>query len=416
MKLRNSEILTLLMLVAPAALMQQSCTYHDKVTIDERATSPIMVGVASAGTKGIINGNTDADRLGNMVGQCFNGDALKEDAGFGVYSYKSTPGKSVILFDNTQVTPEANSAATAWTYSPTRFWDMTASYQFIGYWPYLPDKNQVTDQDSESYVSVPVPDDPTAVKEEEKVLIIHNIPYWQPAATGMDVMTSVRVGRYRSISEADGTDFSEQEKVGFMFRHVLSNLVIKAYYINGSPKPVGYGTPATDDDGVYINGITLMKSDDSDAEGDVPGKERGNWKADFTHPYTERKAAVSGTLTYTDQYTLLTGANEEVQFKNEWEDDPTFQPAFIGSWLVVPHRWIGIKIGVDYTVGGVAKSSMEKPVPTTLGLESDGYMLQSGKTYTMTLLFDVSNGNVTVHRIGVNDWSPQDVTHHVYNW
>ena len=78
--------------------------------------------------------------------------------------------------------------------------------------------------------------------------------------------------------------------------------------------------------------------------------------------------------------------------------------------------WNGIKIGVDYTAGGEAKSSMGKPVPTTLGQASDGYMLQSGKTYTMTLLFDVSNGNVTVHRIGVNDWSPQDVTHYVYNW
>lgn len=408
MKLRNSEILTLLMLIAPAALMQQSCTYHDKVTIDERATSPIMMGIASAGTKSIINGNTDADRLGNMVGQCFNGDALKQDAGFGVYGFKKAGERSVILFDNTQVLPEENTANTAWTYSPTRFWDMTASYQFIGYWPYLPDDID----ENNPYVSVPV-ENPNAVTESEKTLIIYNIPYWQPAATGMDVMTSVRVGRYRSISEADGTDFSEQEKVGFMFRHVLSNLVIKAYYINGSPDPVGYGTLTTDDDGVYINGITLMKSGDTN---DVPGKERGNWKADFTHPYTERKAAVSGTLTYTDQYTLLTGANEEVQFKNEWEDDPTFQPAFIGSWLVVPHRWNGIKIGVDYTVGGVTKSSMEKPVPTTLGLESDGYMLQSGKTYTMTLLFDVSNGNVTVHRIGVNDWSPQDVTHHVYNW
>ena len=410
MKLRNSEILTLLMLIAPAALTLQSCTYHDKVTIDERP-SAIVMGVASAGTKGIVDGDDGDARLANMVGQCFAGnpEARKQDAGFGVYGYKRVGDKSVILFDNTQVYPEANSAATAWTYSPTRFWDMTASYQFIGYWPYLPD-----DMDENNpYVSVPVPANSNAVTESEKTLTIHNIPYWQPAATGMDVMTSVRVGRYRSISEADGTDFSEQEKVGFMFRHVLSNLVIKAYYINGSPDPVGYGTLTTDDDGVYINGITLMKSGDTN---DVPGKERGNWKADFTHPYTERKAAVSGTLTYTDQYTLLTGANEEVQFKNEWEDDPTFQPAFIGSWLVVPHRWNGIKIGVDYTVGGVAKSSMEKPVPTTLGLESDGYMLQSGKTYTMTLLFDVSNGNVTVHRIGVNDWSLQDVTHHVYNW
>jgi hypothetical protein len=401
MKLRNSEILTLLMLVAPAALMQQSCTYHDKVTIDERATSPIMVGVASAGTKGIINGNTDADRLGNMVGQCFNGDALKENAGFGVYSYKSTPGKSVILFDNTQVYPDANNAQTAWSYSPTRFWDMTASYQFIAYWPYLPDETS----ENNPYVSIPDPVDHTAVTEAEKVLTIHNIPYWQPAATGMDVMTSVRVGRYRSITDADGTDFSERDKVGFMFRHVLSNLMIKAYYINGSETPV--------ENGVYIKGITLMKSGDAN---DVPGKEQDNWKAAFTHHYTDRKANLSGTLEYTDQYALLTSAHEEVNFKNEWVDNPNFVPNTIGSWLVVPHRWNGIKIGVDYTVGGEDKSSMSNPVPTTLGLESEDYMLQSGKTYTLTLLFDVSNGNVTVYRIGVKDWTVQDVTHHVYNW
>ena len=402
MKIRNPYILTILTLTASAATMLQSCTYHDKETIDER--SSIVMGVASADTKGIVNGNSDADRLGNMVDQCFVGNpkTLKDNAGFGVYGYKNVNQKSTILFDNTRVYPEQSTWNTAWDYSPTRFWDFTASYQFIAYWPYLPEGTSGADP----YVSVPNPDNPNAVAEDEKVLTIHNIPYWQPAATGMDVMTSVRVGRYRSISDADGTDFSERDKVGFMFRHVLSNLVIKAYYINGSPNAV--------EGGVYIQRIKLIKSG---ATNDVPGHEKGNWVADFTHHYTDRKASLSGTLEYTDTLTLLSGANEVVNFKNEWEDDPDFTPNTIGSWLVVPHKWNGIKIGVDYTVGsGENNSKTSKPVATTLGVESENYMLQAGKTYTLTLLFDVSNGNVIVHNIGVNEWAVQDVTHYVYNW
>ena len=403
--------MTILTLTVSAATMLQSCTYHDKETINER--SSIVMGVASAATKAIVDGNSDADRLGNMVSQCFvgNTETLKENAGFGVYGYKRILEKSTILFDNTRVYPEQSTWNTAWDYSPTRFWDLTASYQFIAYWPYLPDEASLTGP----YVSIPDPDpaNPTAVTEDEKELTIHNIPYWQHADTAMDVMTSVRVGRYRSITDADGTDFSERDKVGFMFRHVLSNLVIKAYYINGTPDSVGHATPDDKtDDGVYIKDITFMESDASD---DV----FGNGKADFTHLYTDRKASLSSEtpLVYTDDpFALLTGARKRVEFKNEWVDDPNFVPSTIGSWLVVPHRWNGIKIGVNYTVGGVDKSSMSKPVATTLGVESENYMLQAGKTYTLTLLFDVSNGNVIVHNIGVNEWAVQDVTYYVYNW
>lgn len=412
------------MLVVAAGLLLAGCCRSNKVSIsqDVDMTIPIAMGVHSTNTKGKI------DNLNNLVSECYaagQDGARLLDKGFGVYSYKTIAGitKYPPLFYNTRVYPEPETRPSGtnsidWEYKPLRYWDLTASYQFLAYWPYLPDGASGVNAEEDPYISVPVPANADAVTENERALIIHNIPYWQPAATGMDVMTSVRVGSYRSISDADGTDFSERDEVGFMFRHVLSNLVIKAYYINGSPNAVGADTPddATDD-GVYIRGITLFKSgDDND---DVPGKERGNWRADFTHPYTERKAGLSGTLKYTDQYALLEGASAEVNFKNEWEDDPDFTPNTVGSWLVVPHRWNGIRIGVDYTVGGSGgeqKSSMERPVPTTLGVESEDYMLQPGKTYTLTLLFDVSNGNVIVYRIAVNDWSPRDVTHYVYNW
>lgn len=407
------------MLVVAAGLLLAGCCRSNKISIsqDVDMTIPIAMGVHSTNTKGKI------DNLNNLVSECYaagQDGARLLDKGFGVYSYKTIAGitKYPPLFYNTRVYPEPETRPSStnsidWEYKPLRYWDLTASYQFLAYWPYLPDGASVVNAEEDPYISVPVPANADAVTENERALIIHNVPYWQTAEEGMDVMTSVRVGSYRSISDADGTDFSERDEVGFMFRHVLSNLVIKAYYINGTPNKVGSSTPEDyTDDGVYITGITLFKSGENN---DVPGKDRANWKADFTHPYTEKRAS-PGTLQYTDQYTLLTGASKEVNFKNEWVDDPNFEPYTLGSWLVVPHKWNGIKIGVNYTVGGEAKSSMEHPVPTTLGVESENYTLQPGKTYTITLLLDVSNGSITVQKIGVSNWTDYDATHYVYNW
>lgn len=397
------------MLVVAAGLLLAGCCRSNKVSIsqDVDMTIPIAMGVHSTNTKGKI------DNLNDLVSECYaagQDGARLQDKGFGVYSYKTIAGitKYPPLFYNTRVYPEPETRPSGtnsidWEYKPLRYWDLTASYQFLAYWPYLPDGASVVNAEEDPYVSV-----------HERALIIHNVPYWQTAEEGMDVMTSVRVGSYRSISDADGTDFSERDEVGFMFRHVLSNLVIKAYYINGTPDSVGHATPDDKtDDGVYIKDITFMESD---ASHDV----FGNGKADFTHLYTDRKASLSSEtpLVYTDDpFALLTGARKRVEFKNEWkEDDPDFEPSTIGSWLVVPHKWNGIKIGVNYTVGGVAKNSLDNPVPTTLGVESEDYMLQPGKTYTLTLLFDVSNGSITVQKIGVSNWTDYDATHYVYNW
>lgn len=418
MKLRNSEILTLLMLVAPTALMLQSCCCHVRETVDEEQPieqSSIMMGVASAGTKAIIDGSDANARLANMVGQCFTGTpaTLKQNAGFGVYSYKSISDKSTILFDNTQVYPDPaqyntdNPASTPWTYSPTRFWDMTASYQFIAYWPYLPDKSKVANEDTDPHVSIPTPANSNAVKESEKVLTIYNIPNWQPAAIGMDVMTSVRVGRYRSITDADGTDFSDQDKVGFMFKHALSQLVVKAYYINGS-----YEATVGD---VHIKEITLERSGSTD---DVPD---WNGKTSFTQTCAATFATV-GEITYAGSCTILdeTEANAiPVVWKNEWVSDPDFTPSVIGSWLMVPHKWDGIKIKVSHKDGNGNNEQYHysDQIETTLGKAEDYYVTQPGKTYIITLIINVANGGITVADIAVRNWlEPQKVIHEVYNW
>ena len=403
MKLRNSEILTLLMLIAPAALMQQSCTYHDKVTIDER-TSPIMMGVASAGTKSIIEGE-DTERLTSMVGQCFGTGGLKENAGFGVYGFKMVNERSTLLFDNTLVSPEQPSPSTDWNYAPTRFWDLTASYQFIGYWPYKPDTTIV------SFHVTSVDPDITDLEEEDKEIVLHHVPNWQPIdGTEQDIMTATSVGRYNpDYSFFGGT-------VRMSFHHVLSQLVIKAYYI-------GAYLDSTTTGGVVVQGIKLYASKDADEN--YLDSVLINGTTDFKQRYYDDKPVLltksmdagADTIDMDSMYTLWYDVDfkDTIAYKNELEDDPDFEPTMVKRWLMIPHKWKDLGLSVAYKKGNAERQFSEQ-VPVTLGKEHDKYVTLPGKTYIITLLIDSSDGAVTVESIAVKNWVTHDVTRELYNW
>lgn len=405
------------MLVAPTALMLQSCCCHVRETVDEEEhieQPSIMMGVASAGTKAVIDGSDANARLANMVGQCFTGTpaTLKQNAGFGVYSYKSTTGNPTILFDNEQVHPdpeynENSPESTPWTYSPTRFWDMTSNYQFIAYWPYTI-VTYTTNSEDKGCVEVETDNNGT------HTLTFHNIPNWQQIrdtdgdgdvdaddgtvgiAEETDYMTSTETGYY-------GEDFPDGI-VNFKFHHLLSQLIVKAYYINGS------NTATTD--GVFINKITLERSGDAN---DVPALDG---KTNFTHVFGAT-LATAGTITYAESSTILNLAEANarpVAWKNEWVSSPNFAPSVIGRWLMVPHVWNGIKIKVSHKDDNTGYKNSD-PIEITLGKQEDDYATLPGKTYIITLIINVANGGITVADIAVRDWlEPQKAIKEVYNW
>ena len=436
MKFRNSDILTLLLLTAPAALLQ-SCTYHDKVIINER--HEIVIGVASAGTKSIIDNEDGSERLADMVKQCFNGNGtLKENAGFGVFGFKKVIETSSFLFDNQLVHPDltsytANAAAhteqyTDWVYSPLRFWDLTASYQFIGYWPYAPTPADLSNPGTGFYVTTSVPENSTQIDDTHKQIILHNVPNWQLVdGTENDIMTATSVGRYNP-------DYSFLGSVRMSFRHVLSQLVVKAYYV---------GTNVNNTGGVEIQGITLGKSDpitvtneqtheQSTVTVQVLGGGTDNTPAsasestDFKQRYdddnpialTNENGDNTNTIDLVNSYTLpwnTSTPNKKIEFKDETKPNVEVTPTLVNRWLMIPHKWQKLKMTVDYQVEANTACKSE-PVEVTLGAEFDDYKTLPGKKYVITLLLNTSNGSVTVADVAVERWTTHEIERTFYNW
>ena len=413
MRIRNPYILTILTLTVSAATLLQSCTFHEKETINERI--PMGIGVEEAGTKAIVEGETASERMSAMVSQCFDGAELKENAGFGMYGFKKVSETSTQLFDNTLIYPDQNSPATTWSYSPLRFWDLTASYQFIAYWPY----REATSGNG-FHVTSMAPARPDPIEDQHKEIRLHHVPNWQMVNdTVKDIMTATTVGRYNP-------DFSFFGSVRMSFRHILSQLVIKAYYI---------GTKIGDEQGgVVIEGIKLIKSGDIvlvDNQGneilDNENQQQifqvqvlGDGTTEFSQRYDDERA-VSGSVDddLADEYQLPWNApenNRMIAFKDELDPESFEGPTTVNRWLMVPHKWQEINLEVTYKIGTEANSKISAPVPVTLGAQFDNYVTLPGKKYVITLLIDTSNGGLTVGSVGVETWTTHNVQREFYNW
>ena len=403
MRIRNPYILTILTLTVSAATLLQSCTFHEKETINERI--PMGIGVEEAGTKAIVEGETPSERMTAMVSQCFDGAELKENAGFGMYGFKKVSETSTQLFDNTLIYPDQNSPATTWSYSPLRFWDLTASYQFIAYWPY----REATSGNG-FHVTSMAPARPDPIEDQHKEIRLHHVPNWQMVNdTVKDIMTATTVGRYNP-------DFSFFGSVRMSFHHVLSQLVVKAYYI-------GSYLDSTLTGGVVVQGIKLYAS--KDASDNYIDSVLIGGTTDFKQRYdddkpvllTKKMDADADTIDKDIMYTLWDDDTfaDTIAYKNELEEDPYFEPTVINRWLMIPHRWKDLGLKVVYKEGS-AERQISEQVSVTLGKEHDDYYTLPGKTYIITLLFDTSNGGVTVESIAVENWITHDVTRELYNW
>ncbi len=403
MRIRNPYILTILTLTVSAATLLQSCTFHEKETINERI--PMGIGVEEAGTKAIVEGETPSERMTAMVSQCFDGAELKENAGFGMYGFKKVSETSTQLFDNTLIYPDQNSPATTWSYSPLRFWDLTASYQFIAYWPY----REATSGNG-FHVTSMAPARPDPIEDQHKEIRLRHVPNWQLVNdTVKDIMTATSVGRYNP-------DYSFFGSVRMSFHHVLSQLVVKAYYI-------GSYLDSTLTGGVVVQGIKLYAS--KDASDNYIDSVLIGGTTDFKQRYdddkpvllTKKMDADADTIDKDIMYTLWDDDTfaDTIAYKNELEEDPYFEPTVVNRWLMIPHRWKDLGLKVVYKEGS-AERQISEQVSVTLGKEHDDYYTLPGKTYIITLLFDTSNGGVTVESIAVENWITHDVTRELYNW
>lgn len=387
-----------------------SCCRNHKVTLVEEI--PIVLNVSTSGTKAIIDGSDDQERLLQMINDCYNTDENKRrkaGAGFGVLGYKlSRDGSTTTkLFNNVLVYPSPDDNLTPipyntpWTYTPTKFWDMTASYQFIAYWPW-------SDQNFDSY-------------DADKTLYLRNIPNWQPVdGTEKDYMTAVRTGS-RAEKFVDG-------KVHLDFEHMLSQLVIKAYYIGKDCESTG---------GVTINAIQLSKSADGQIKvlnGLELNSDPKTNTTDFKQKYSDAQPSqatetVNGTAPNTidlvDSYTLLSGGTTRIPYKDELENtfklgnQTVTEPNTIGSWLMIPHKWQNLNISSTYTVGNEVINSVlsDAPkTPVTITAARDNYMTQPAKTYIITLVFDTTGGGLSVKQVIVQQWTEHEVAKEVYNW
>ena len=384
--MRISSLTTMIITATISVLWLDSCCKHKNVVQEDA----IELGVSGKATKAII------DNMDSLVSKSYH-----SGIGFGVFGYKMTKESEeenatttpYQIFDNVEVNP-SNDTNPDWTYSPTRYWDKNplSSYRFIAYWPHL----STTSSNTQAYVS-----------EEDRVLTIHNIPFWQLDSLdeSADFMTARRFGNYSA------GDFTENQvtKVRFTFSHILAKFVIRAYYV---------GVQASH---IRINSITLTPGNSQNPILNTDGK------ATFTQDYNNNQgtSAFSGnTPTSTTSHALYNPSTTGMTLnENTFDDeiDPQDnQYDEVCAWLMVPASgWQNLGLTVDYSIGGstpIISRITGLTLSTTVGETVQTGQTVSGKSYIVTLKFDSSGGGVDLYQVLVRDWASSNVNTEVYNW
>lgn len=383
--MRKLSLITIITVTLGAVWLNSCCKHKDKVQEDA-----IELGVSGKATKAVI------DNVDSLIAKSY-----RSGVGFGVFGYKMvkeneqenatiTPTQ---IFDNVEVNPSSDTDPD-WTYSPTRYWDKNplASYRFIAYWPHLSKTQSATNP----YVS-----------EADRVLTIHNIPFWQLDSLDEtnDFMTARRFGNYSQGAFTQGN----VTKVDFTFSHILAKFVIKAYYTG------------VKESHIKINSILLTSGSSSNPILNTDGK------ATFTQNYNDNlgtSAFTGNTPTSTTNHDLyhptITGMTLN---ENTYDDEIAPQDNQydeVCAWLMVPASgWQNLGLTVDYSIGGstpIISRVTGLTLNTTVGQDVLQGQTVSGKSYVVTLKFDSSGGGVDLYQVLVKDWVDSNVDAGVYNW
>ena len=360
-----------------AVLSLHSCRKHRK-SDDQDA---IMLGIVETRTRAAVENVFD-----------LKAQSCNDGIGFGVFGYKKAPVAGTnnfshtLLFNNTEVFATVVNADTTWTYQPTRYWDSNpqASYQFLAYWPHL------------NLGSASV-DNPSYVTESNKSVIFHDIPNWQYGDDANDYMYATRFGRYVD-------DFKPyQGRVRFTFRHMLSRLVIRGYYVGNRQDTItvtGYELEKSAGSNVLVDGTTDFSLDFSEYGNDLV------------------QGANSNTPDYGSSYSMLPANTVMTLSKASFAEENSNVPidtAIIGSWLLVPHEWQDINLKITYKVGRNNEKA-SNPVSLTLGKQSDSYKILAGNKYVLTLKFNSAAQGVIIESVAINDWIEEEQVWGKYNW
>lgn len=403
--------ITYIVIAIPILLLQFSCC---RSRIEE--LEPIQLGCAiQSGTKAIV---TDKQSL---IQQSYNGGGGNEK-GFGVYGYKTVNTNKTRIFENTEVIPQSAAEDALWSYNPIRYWDSNpvASYQFIAYWPRLDTSG------SGPYVS-----------ESNGTLTIHNIPNWQKASIGsnqvhefdydanddgvddtyptdnviqeaMDLMTSVRVGRYV------GTDAEFADHyVRFTFSHLLAKVEFRAYYVGEESKAVKVKSITLKE-----NGTNYIMAPSGTVDATHIFSASGN---SAQVPY-----ATAGTTG--NEMPLLSAADFTVPAdgivlpKGTWANDNTTpqRTQHLCTWLTVPSQnWNNLALDFEYAINDATTTGTATGLTLTSAGDNNTQLVGqtlSGHSYVVTLKFTAANG-IEIESIQVKNWeNSTPVTPSVYNW
>ena len=257
-----------------------------------------------------------------------------QEVGFGVYATKKVASNNpVLVFDNENVY-----YSSVWKYDNTKYWDRTATYNFVAYAPYSVSAS-------------------TSYAPSTNTLTIKDIPYWQ-TIDGNE--TDYLVASSRGSADYYLTQQQTSTAVNFNFYHILSQLVINVVK-DANLTNTAYKVKQIE----YIN---------------VPASAE-----EATYIYSSSTASFSeiSITSSPSSVSMLTG-EKEVTLANA-------DNIISLSHLVVPFALTGdkkVQVKVTYTVEGTQRT---KTVDT--GIEQ----LAAGKRYELTLTFkgaDVSFGMV----------------------
>lgn len=354
----------LLMMAAVAVLLLPvSCKDHD-VYVEN------VIGMSAfhAGTRALV---TNINDMGSQ--------SVNDDTGFGVYGYKTKNSTNhTQIFTNQKVTATETTDAYTWSYTPLKYWDMSAYYHYVAYWPHKTSDEVVTH----------------VINGSDHTLTL-TIPNWQPSATGDDWMIATSAGNATSyFNRGNYTD----GMVYFTFSHLLAQLEVQ----------VALAEPSATD--YYVTGLSIGNDPafTTHTDCDVPD---GNGTFSYNIDYSSSASGNYGNLDVTPGYATLYPVTPGATLPL------TDQDQVLSSSLCVPFSVTGegIFLNISYNTGP-GTSDTKKSVVIPLSNAENLTELEEGKKYVVKLRFEMGE-TLRVVKVYINDWETgSTLDHQFFNW